>query len=284
MLFVPADSERKLAKGAGSGADALILDLEDSVEASRKPIARDTTAAFIRARAAAGAPQLYVRINSLDSGMALADLAAVTVPGLAGIVLPKADGAADVVRLGHYLDALEEKTGVPPRSVSIVTVATETPVAMLSMQTWATRPPRLAALTWGAEDLSAAVGAMSNREDDGAFSPLYVLARSYCLCAAAAAGVAALDTLHADFHDAAGLARSSRIARRHGFSGRLAIHPDQVPVINDAFAITEEERAKAQAVIDAFAANPGVGTIAIDGVMYDLPHLKQARRTLGFDT
>lgn len=285
MLFVPADSERKLAKGDGSGADALILDLEDSVEASRKALARDTAAAYIkaRARAAEAPPLLYVRINPLDSGYALADLAAVTIPGLAGIMLPKADGAGDVVRLGHYLDALEAKSEMPPRSVSIITVATETAAAMVSMHTYATKPPRLAALTWGAEDLSTAVGAMSNREDDGTYSPLYVLAKSYCLCAAAAAGVAAIDTLHPDFRDAAGLAHTSRISRRQGFSGRLAIHPDQVPVINEAFTVPEAERAKAQAVVDAFAANPGVGTIAIDGVMYDLPHLKQARRTLGLD-
>ena len=281
MLFVPADSERKLAKGAGSGADALILDLEDSVEASRKALARGTVLDYIKGRSAEASPSLYVRINPLDSGLALADLAAITVPGLAGVVLPKADGAADVIRLGHYLDALEAKSGMPPHSVSIVTVATETATAMVSMHTYATRLARLAALTWGAEDLSAAVGAMSNREEDGSFSPLYVLARSYCLCAAAAAGVPAIDTLHADFRDMAGLARTSRDARRQGFSGRLAIHPDQVPVINDAFTVTAAERAKAQAVVDAFAANPGAGTIAIDGVMYDLPHLKQARRTLG---
>ena len=283
MLFVPADSERKLAKGAGSGADALILDLEDSVEAAHKPLARDAAAAYIQAHATERSPQIYVRINPLDSGMALADLAAVAVPGLAGIVLPKADGAADVLRLGHYLDALEARGAMPAGSTSVVTVATETAAAMLSMHTYAARLPRLVALTWGAEDLSAAVGAMSNREEDGSYSPLYALARSYCLCAAAAAGVAAIDTLYPDFRDAAGLARTSRVARRQGFNGRLAIHPDQVAVINEAFTVTDAERAKAKAIVDAFAVNNGAGAIAIDGVMYDLPHLKQARRTLGLD-
>ena len=165
--------------------------------------------------------------------------------------------------------------------VQIVPVATETAQAMLTMHTYKPGIPRLAAVTWGAEDLSAAIGAISNREEDGTLSPLYTLANSMCLCAAASAGVPALDTLYADFRDAAGLAVSCRQARRRGFRGRIAIHPDQVDVINEAFTPSEAELAKAQRVIDAFAAQPDAGVVSIDGVMYDIPHLKQARSTLG---
>lgn len=284
MLFVPADSERKLAKAQGSQADALILDLEDAVAPAQKPAARLAAAAYIGAQAAQLKAQLYVRINPLDSGLALDDLATVVVPGLAGIMLPKTFSAADIVRLGHYLDVLEARAGMATGSVQIVPVATETAQAMLTMQSYVGGVPRLAAVTWGAEDLSAAIGAISNREEDGTLSPLYALANSMCLCAAASAGVPALDTLYADFRDADGLAASCRQARRRGFRGRIAIHPDQVDVINQAFTPSEAELAKARRVVDAFAAQPDAGTLSLDGVMYDMPHLKQARRTLGLDS
>ena len=281
MLFVPADSDRKLAKSLGTAADALILDLEDSVADARKALARGLAAEFIAAHAATLVAKVFVRINPLDTAFAMADLAAVVMPGLAGIMLPKTRSAADVARLGHGLDALEAHAGLGPGSVRIVPVATETAEAMLTMQTYATPMARLAGLTWGAEDLSTAIGAAANREEDGSWSPLYQLANSLCLCAAAAAGVPAIDTLHADFRDGAGLAAACRASRRRGFRGRLAIHPDQVAIINDAYTPSEAELAHARRIVDAFAAQPHAGALSIDGVMIDKPHLTQARRTLG---
>jgi citrate lyase subunit beta/citryl-CoA lyase len=280
MLFVPADSERKLAKGLGSPADVLILDLEDAVAESRKEVARQMAAEFITAQASSISARLFVRINPLDTALAMGDLAAVTVPGLAGIMLPKTRSAADIVRLAHGLDALEARAGIATGTVKVVPVATETPQAMLNMQSMSGPIDRLAGITWGAEDLSAAIGAVSNRDEDGSFSPLYQLANSLCLCAAAAAGVPAIDTLHADFRDAAGLASACRASRRRGFRGRIAIHPDQVATINEAYSPTEAELAHARRIVDAFAAQPDAGTLSIDGVMVDKPHLTQALETL----
>jgi len=281
MLFVPADSERKLNKGASSPADALILDLEDAVAAAHKGTARASAAAFIAEHASHLSAHLYVRINPLDSGLAMLDLATVVVPGLAGIMLPKTNSADDVRRIGFCLDALEARAGIAAGTVRVVPVATETATAMLTMASFTRDVPRLAGITWGAEDLSAAIGAISNRDADGQLSPLYTLANSLCLCAAAAAGVPAIDTLFADFRDAAGLAASCAVSRRRGFSGRIAIHPDQVAVINEAFSPSEAELAHARRVVEAFAQQPDAGTVGLDGAMLDLPHLKQARRTLG---
>ena len=280
MLFVPADSERKLAKALGSPADALILDLEDSVADTRKAAARGTAADFITAQAARLTSRLFVRINPLDSDLAMGDLATVVVPGLAGIMLPKTNSADDIVHLGHCLDALEARAGMPAGTVRIVPVATETAQAILNMRSFTHPVPRLAGVTWGAEDLSAAIGAVSNRDEDGSYSPLYALANSLCLCAATAAGVPAIDTLHADFRDSAGLAAACRASRRRGFRGRIAIHPDQVAIINDAYSPSEAELAHARRIVDAFAAQPEAGTLSIDGVMVDKPHLTQALRTL----
>ena len=283
MLFVPADSERKLVKGLASPADALILDLEDAVAAPRKADARAAAAAFIAEHAARLSAQLYVRINPLDSGLAMHDLAAVVVPGIAGIMVPKTNSADDVRRVAFCLDALEARAGIAAGTVRIVPVATETAPAMLTMASFTHDVPRLAGITWGAEDLSAAIGAISNKDADGSLSPLYTLANSLCLCAAAAAGVPAIDTLYADFRDSEGLAASCAVARRRGFRGRIAIHPDQVEVINRAFSPSEAELARARRVVDAFAQQPDAGTVGLDGAMLDLPHLKQARRTLGLD-
>ena len=280
MLFVPADSERKLAKAVDSAADVLILDLEDAVAESRKESARQMAAEFIVAHAPSLSARLFVRINPLDTALAMGDLAAVAVPGLAGILLPKTRSAADIVRLGHGLDALEARAGIAPGTIQVVPVATETPQAMLNMQSFALPVERLAGVTWGAEDLSTAIGAVSNRDEDGSFSPLYQLASSMCLCAAAASGVPAIDTLHADFRDAAGLAAACRASRRRGFRGRIAIHPDQVATINEAYSPTAAELAHAQRIVDAFAARPDAGTLSIDGVMVDKPHLTQALETL----
>lgn len=278
MLFVPADSPRKLAKGADSSADALILDLEDAVAPLNKAAAREAAAAFLAGPG--GTAKRFVRINPLDSGLALQDLAAVVGPGLDGIMLPKIDGAQDIRRLALYLDALEIKTGMAPGHVRIVPVVTETARAMLGLQGFEPGIPRLVAATWGAEDLSAAVGAISNREEGGEYSPLYVLANSLCLCAAAAAGVDAIDTLHADFRDQAALAQACAVARRRGFRGKIAIHPDQVETINAAFTPSEDELAHAQRIVQAFAENPQAGTLALDGKMVDRPHLVQAQRTV----
>jgi len=280
MLFVPADSERKLAKATSSPADVLILDLEDAVAQARKVGARGTAQTFISDQATKLNSRLFVRINPLDSGLAMGDLTAVVVPGLAGIMLPKTHNAADIVRLGHCLDALEARAGIVSGTVKIVPVATETAQAMLNMQGYNQSVPRLAGVTWGAEDLSAAIGAVSNREEDGSYSPLYTLANSMCLCAAAAAGVPAIDTLHADFRDDEGLTAACRASRRRGFRGRIAIHPDQVSIINAAYSPTAAERVHAQRIVDAFAAQPEAGTLSIDGVMVDMPHLTQALRTL----
>ena len=284
MLFVPADSQRKLAKALGSPADVLILDLEDAVAASRKPAARGSAAEVITAQAAQLSARLFVRINPLDSGLAMDDLAAVVLPGLAGIMLPKTHSAADIVRLGFCLDALEARSGIAPGAVRIVPVATETAQAMLNMQSFAGAAgslSRLAGITWGAEDLAAAIGAVSNREEDGSWSPLYALANSMCLCAATAANVVAIDTVYTDFRDTAGLAAACRASRRRGFRGRIAIHPDQVPVINEAYSPNEAEQAQARRIVAAFAAQPDAGALSLDGVMIDKPHLTQALRTLG---
>ena len=280
MLFVPADSERKLAKSTGNPADVLILDLEDSVAEARKVGARTTAAEFITAQALKLNARLFVRINPLDTAYAMGDLAAVVVPGLAGIMLPKTRSAADILHLSHCLDALEARAGVAPGTVRIVPVATETAEAMLNMQSYCGSIPRLAGITWGAEDLSAVIGAVSHHDEDGQWSPLYTLANSMCLLAATAAGVPAIDTLHADFRDSAGLAAACRASRRRGFRGRIASHPDQSAIINEAYSPTAAELAHAQRIVDAFAAQPEAGALSIDGMMIDKPHLTQALRTL----
>jgi citrate lyase subunit beta/citryl-CoA lyase len=277
-LFVPGDSERKLAKGAGSAADALIVDLEDSVAPARLPVARALTAAFVAAQV--GPPEIWVRVNALASGLALADLAAVLPAGPAGIVLPKAESAADVATLSHYLSALEVAAGRPEGGTKIMVVATETPGALFTLGSYAAAGPRLSGLTWGAEDLAAGLGAASNRVAGGGYEFTYQLARSLCLAAAAAAGVAAIDTVFTDFRDSAGLATEASAARSAGFVGKLAIHPDQVEQINRAFTPDAAEIAHAERIVAAFAADPGAGVVALDGRMIDMPHLRQARRIL----
>jgi len=279
MLFVPGDSARKFAKAATCGADALILDLEDAVAPTMKADARAHVARLL----ADDRPrdwQFFVRINPFATGLTLADLAAVVRPGLDGIVIPKADSALDVVRIGHYLDALEARAGLAAGAIRIVVVATETPTAMFNLGSYCPPHPRLAGLTWGAEDLGAAIGTADNKDADGSWTFPYKIARAQCLFAAAAAGVTPIDTLYSDFRDAEGLAADCRMARRDGFTGRIAIHPDQVSIINSGFSPSQAEIAHARSVVDAFAASPGTGTIGIDGKMYDIPHLKAAERTL----
>lgn len=279
MLFVPGDSERKFARGRAIGADALILDLEDSVAPSQKDGARAHVAGLLDDRT----PRdwaFFVRINAPDTGLTLADMAAVVKPGLDGVLIPKANGADDIARIGHYLDALEQAAGLEVGKVRIAVVATETAQAMFNLGSYIPAHPRLAALTWGAEDLAAALGGTDNKEADGEWTSPYQIARAQCLFAAGAAGVAPLDTLYADFRDAEGLERDCRRARRDGFTGRLAIHPDQIETINRCFSPSEEEIAHAQRIVDAFSAQPDAGTLGIDGKMVDIPHLKAAQRTL----
>lgn len=277
LLFVPGDSEKKLGKGADSGADALILDLEDSVAPARKVLARSMVADYLGTR---NGPQNWVRINPLDEG-GVEDLAGIVSPGLSGIMVPKIDGADDLVRLGHCLDVMEHREGMEPGSVRILPVATETARAPFGLAGIAqTRLPRLYGLTWGAEDLSTALGASTNRDETGDFALTYRMVRSMCLLAAKAAGVEPIETLYADFRDEAGLVASCAAAAREGFTGRIAIHPNQVAGINRSFSPSEADVTHAQRVIDAFAANPDVGTVGLDGKMLDIPHLKQAQRVL----
>jgi citrate lyase subunit beta/citryl-CoA lyase len=280
MLFVPGDSERKLAKGEGSGADALVLDLEDSVPADRIVTARSMVREYLGAHRDRSRQELWVRVNPLSTDKALPDLAAITAGAPDGILLPKTISASDVVVLDHYLSALEVREGVAPGSIRITAVATETAGAMFTLGTFAGCSPRLAGLTWGAEDLSAALGASTNRDDDGNLDFTYRLARSLCLAAAVSANVQPIDTVFVDFKDGEGLGRESRAALRAGFTGKIAIHPDQVAIINDAFTPTPEDIAHAKRVIEAFAS--GAGTVALDGKMLDMPHLKQAHRVLAF--
>jgi citrate lyase subunit beta/citryl-CoA lyase len=279
LLFVPGDSERKFEKARACGADGLILDLEDAVAPSRKAEARALVAGLAPDKTLRSW-SFWVRVNPFDTGLTLDDLAAVVAPAVAGIVLPKADGAQDVARLSHYLDAFEVKAGVEAGQIKILVVATETPHAIFNLGTYTPPHRRLAALTWGAEDLGAAIGATANKQADGEWTAPYQVARSLCLFASAAADVLPIDTLYADFRDTEGLAASCRRSRRDGFVGRIAIHPDQVETINRCFSPSDEDVAHARRVVQAFADRPDAGTIGIDGKMYDFPHLKQARRVL----
>jgi citrate lyase subunit beta/citryl-CoA lyase len=282
FLFIPGDSEKKLAKADGSGADALIFDLEDAVAPPNKPLARQLVPAFLHDRPASKRKsQLWVRINPLDSGLALMDLAAVVAARPDGLMLPKANGPEDVLKLSHYLDALEAQAGLPIQSIKILPVATETAIAPFRLGDYASAGlTRLLGITWGAEDLSAAIGASTNVDASGQWAFTYQMARSLCLLAARAAGVQAVDTLYVNFKDEPGLRASSRASRAEGFTGRIAIHPAQVAAINESFMPSPEEIAHAKRVVAAFDAAPGAGTVGLDGNMIDIPHLKQAQGVL----
>jgi len=281
-LFIPGDSDKKLGKSDGSTADALILDLEDSVSPENKPMARDKVLAHLSARAKGSRkPLLYVRINPLGEG-ALEDLAAIMPGAPDGIMIPKTTCADDVRVLSLWLDAFEAAHGIDGGTTRIIPVATETAAGTLKLMEFADADlPRLIALTWGAEDLSAALGAGTNLDPEtGNWALIYRVARVQVLLAAKAADVAAVDTLYVDFRDEAGLRQSSTRAADEGFTGRIAIHPAQVDPINEAFAPSPEAVAHARKVIAAFKANPGAGTVGLDGKMIDIPHLKQARNVL----
>ncbi len=282
MLFIPGDSEKKIAKVADCGADAVIFDLEDSVAIENKALARELVAAYLTQTPRGSRPlQYWVRVNPFDTGLTLDDLAAITGGTPDGIVQPKTNDPEDVRQLSHYLDAFEVAHGIEPGSIKILPVATETAVAPFSLGEFAyAELERLAGLTWGAEDLAAAVGASTNKDANGEWTFTYKMARSLCLLAAHAAGVQAIDTLYVDFRDDEGLRASSRAARADGFTGRLCIHPGQVAGVNESFMPSADEITHAQRVIDAFAANPGAGTVGLDGKMVDIPHKKQAERIL----
>lgn len=279
MLFVPADNERKLAKGAETEADALILDLEDAVAPSRTHIARGMALEYLRSRSDRSRQQLWVRINPLDTDIALLDLV-IAAGAPDGIMLPKVRSAADVVRLSNYLDALEVRDGVAKGTIRIIPVATETPQALFMLGSYEGCTPRLAGLTWGAEDIAAALGASTNRRPDGEYDTVYQLACALCLSGAHAAGVQPIDTIWADFRDEAGLRRDAQRARQRGFTGKIAIHPAQVATINAAFTPSAEELEHSRKVVELFESNPGLGTVGLDGKMLDMPHFKQAQRVL----
>ena len=280
-LFVPGDSTAKLAKSLVSGADALILDLEDSVAAERKEAARTTTLAFLEdAHKRQPRPLLMVRVNALETGLADADLDTIVAGRPDAIMLPKAEGGAAVAHLDAKLTAREAIHGVPDGEIRIVALATETASALFVAGTYGGASPRLTGLSWGAEDLSADLGAETNRDAEGRFTEPFRFARNLCLAAAAAAKIQAIDTVFVDFRDLAGLKREAEEARRDGFTAKLAIHPAQVATINAVFTPSPAAIAKARAVIVAFAANPGAGVVGIDGIMYDRPHLERAKRLL----
>lgn len=276
LLFVPGDSDKKLNKGLTSGTDALIIDLEDSVSAERKAAARTTALAFLQ-NAKRGGLKALVRVNALDTGLTDDDLDAV-VPGRPdAIMLPKAAGGVSVTHLHAKLSAREAIAGLPDGEIGIVALATETAASLFTTGTYSGASPRLAALTWGAEDLSADLGAETNRDEDGRFLDPYRLARTLCLAGAAAAGVPAIDTVYVDFRNDAGLRQECEEARRDGFTAKMAIHPAQVAVINDVFTPTPDAIAHAKSIISAFEAQPGAGVVGIGGKMYDRPHLVRAK-------
>jgi citrate lyase subunit beta/citryl-CoA lyase len=281
LLFVPADGGSKLDKAMASGADAVIIDLEDSITVERKDAARASARDFLKsAHSAKDRPRLLVRINGLDTGMTDADLEAIMPGKPDAIVFPKAEGGTSVVHLDAKLNVREALHEIPEGSTKIVAQAVESAAGMFLAGTFRGASNRLIGMTWGPEDLSAELGAESNREADGTLTEPYRLARSMCLYGAAAAKLPAIETVYVDFRNTEGLRRDTEAARRDGFTGRLAIHPAQVPVINAVFTPTSEQIEKAKAVVAAFAAQPGAGAVGIDGKMYDRPHLVRAQALL----
>lgn len=283
-LFAPGDSEKKMTKAADGPADIVLLDLEDSVAPESKPMAREMVRDFLAGRD--DRERLWVRINPRSSDEALHDLETVMASAPGGLLLPKAEGPEDLEALDTHLTRLEKAHGIAPGATRVAALVTETPRAMFRTGDYE-GAPRLVAMSWGAEDLSSALGARVQFRPDGGYMPTYELARSLCLLGAAAAGVAAIETIQADFRDLDGLRERARMVRSQGYRGMLAIHPAQVDVINEAFTPGEDEIAHARAVIAAFAANPGAGTVGLDGAMLDRPHLALARALLsdaGIDT
>jgi citrate lyase subunit beta/citryl-CoA lyase len=281
FLFVPADGGRKLDKAMASGADAVIIDLEDSIAPEAKAAARKSAAAFLtEVGKSAARPHLLVRVNGIATGLIDEDLDVVAGARPDAIMLPKAEGGASIIHVDAKLTACEAIAGLPDGSIKILAIATETAGALFLAGTYAGASSRLEGLTWGAEDLSAELGAETNRDADGQFLDPYRIARALCLAGAAAARVPAFDTVTPDFRNADLLRREAEEARRDGFQGKIAIHPAQVPIINEVFTPTPAAVAQARAIVAAFDANPGKGAVAIEGVMYDRPHLARAGRVL----
>jgi citrate lyase subunit beta/citryl-CoA lyase len=281
-LFVPGDSDSKLEKAAGYGPDVVIVDLEDAVAPPAKPHARLMAKSWLeRQGRKAGGPARWVRINPLDTQLWREDLAAIMPGRPDGIMVPKAAGPEQLQALAGELAAQEQRNGMAPGSTRILPLVSETPAAALGIASYAAAQlPRLAGLTWGAEDLSAAIGASRKRDERGYWTDAFRFVRAQVLLTAHARGVLAIDTLHAEFRDIEALKRIAADSYSEGFSGMLAIHPDQVPVINEAFTPGEEEIARARAIVNAFSANPGAGALQLDGQMIDQPHLDQARKLL----
>jgi citrate lyase subunit beta / citryl-CoA lyase len=277
-LFAPGDSERKMEKATAGAADVVLLDLEDAVAEGEKPKARSMVTAFLKAHPEQRA-RLWVRVNPLQGPHALTDLAAVVQGRPGGIMLPKTRGRPDVELLDHYLTALEVAFGIEQGSTKVIVLVTETAEAMFTTGSYA-GAPRLAAMTWGAEDLADSLGASQSRNEDGSYAFTFQLARSLCLMGAVVAGVPAIETIQGDFRDEAGLRKRAAQVRRDGYRGMLAIHPAQVDVINEASTPSAQELAAAQEIVDLFAANPGVGAIGHKGAMLDRPHLARAKALL----
>jgi len=274
LLFIPGDRPERFAKAAASGADAIILDLEDSVALANKDAARHAIADYL---AAEREVITLVRVNPLDGHLTAADVAAIIAARPDAMMLPKAEGAPSIAQL----DTILRSESAPDASLPpILPIATETPAAIFTLGSYREAKDRLLGLTWGAEDLPAAIGATTSREADGSYTAPYDVARALTLFAAHAAGVAAIDTVFPAIKDEAGLAAYAARARRDGFTGMMAIHPAQVEAINAAFTPSADEVARAQAIVDAFAAQPGVGVLQVDGKMVDAPHLKQAKHIL----
>lgn len=281
QLFVPGDSEKKLGKCRESGADCLFIDLEDSVAASNKDRARATSRGFLDSiMQETHRPLLYVRVNALDTGLTDRDLDFVMPGRPDGILLPKSKGGTDVQHLAAKLARREAENGIAAGATRICCVATEIASAIFGLGSYAGSSGRLSALTWGAEDLSADVGAETNRLDDGSYTHPYQLVRSMLLFSAVAAGVQPLDAVYPNFRDEEGLRRECIAARRDGFTGKMAIHPAQVPIINEVFTPPDAEVKRAKRIIDAFASDPSSGVIGLDGEMLDKPHLDRAKKIL----
>jgi citrate lyase subunit beta / citryl-CoA lyase len=278
LLFVPADSFKKLEKGLTTPADCLILDLEDSVALNQKPTARTIAAHFLAQPRAK--QKLYVRVNALDTSLTQQDLEAVIPHKPDGIMLPKSLKGADIALLDLKITALEAIHGLPEGKIKLLPVATETAEAIFGLQSYKNASPRLIGLTWGAEDLSADLGAQTNRGEDGRHTEPFRLARNLMLMGAVNAGVMPIDTVYPQFKNESGFRLECIEALRDGFVGKMAIHPAQVDIINEVFTPSQEAVAQAKAIVEAFAANPQAGVIAFNNEMYDMPHLRRAKMLL----
>ncbi|MCE8000054.1 MAG: CoA ester lyase [Rhodobiaceae bacterium] len=280
FLFVPADSDRKLAKGAGSGADALILDLEDAVALDNKPAARQGAIDYLHSRNADDTQTVLVRMNALDSEFWQEDLASVVPAKPDAIMVPKTISGACIATVCAHLTDLEKEHDLQPGSIRLMNVATETAASMFNLGTYGNVSDRFFAMTWGAEDLSADLGARSNRDEAGNYTGPYHLARTLCLLGAVAADVMPIDGICKDFRDEVALEAEARAAIRDGFTGKVAIHPAQVRIINTVFTPTEEDIAEARAVVKTFADAGNPGVVSLDGKMLDRPHLRQAESVI----